>query len=76
VPLAGIEPAFHPSQGCVLSIERQGQSVVGTTTDTDYHKGSKIQNARRVCELQTRGVQLLSCVAEVQSALHEDQYVH
>jgi hypothetical protein len=24
VPLAGIEPAFHPSQGCVLSIERQG----------------------------------------------------
>lgn len=23
MPLAGIEPAFHPSQGCVLSIERQ-----------------------------------------------------
>ena len=27
VLLAGIEPAFHPSQGCVLSIERQERAT-------------------------------------------------
>ncbi len=54
VPLAGIEPAFHPSQGCVLSIERQerGHSL---------SQKSRIQNTPKVCDLRIHGVQLQAC---------------
>ncbi len=53
--LAGIEPAFHPSQGCVLSVERRERSAYAIASTYKKQSTTKLRPPTFALDMYCRG---------------------